>query len=104
MGLVNLTFIHLEWLDMRNSSATVTILLISDDLSLHDTCANNISSISGSKLAADILRRQEEASSAARSRKTLRLTWQFEVCYSKSSPFNRYHREHLRDGNTMPWQ
>ena len=31
MGLVNLTSIHLEWLDIRNSSAIVTILLISDD-------------------------------------------------------------------------
>jgi hypothetical protein len=72
--------------------------------SLHHTRANNISSLNGSKLAADILRRQDEASSAARSLEALRLTWQFEVCYSKSSPFNRYRRDLLRDANRTPWQ
>ena len=72
--------------------------------SLHHTRAINISNLNGSKLAADMLRRQDEASSAARSLETLRLTWQFEVCYSKSSPFNRYRRDLLRDANRMPWR
>lgn len=61
------------------------ILFLSDHLSLHDTCAITISNLNGSKMAADIVRRQEGASAAASSRKTLRLTWQCErhaVCYA----------------------
>lgn len=68
----------------RNSSAIVTILLLSDCPSLHNTYESTISNLDGSKMAADIVQRQEGASSAASSRKTLRLTWQCErhaVCY-----------------------
>ena len=91
----------------------MTILPLSDDPSLHNTCAITISNLNGSKMAADIVRRQEGASSAASSRKTLRLTWQCErhavppmLQCSKSSPFNnnRYRRDLPRDANRMPWQ
>ena len=65
-----------------------TLLIASDDRSLRNTCVINISNLDGSKMAADIVRCQDEVSSAASSRKTLRLTWQYErhaVCSSARS-------------------
>jgi len=53
MRLVSLTPNHPDWPDlsaMRNTSAIMTVF--ANDPSLHHTCADNLSSLNGSKPAA----------------------------------------------------